>query len=95
MALLDNKFHLTQTGNSEIAAIWFEQSIKLGYNNIDKELEAFLIKIGRRKFLVPLYTALVATPEGKAKALEIYEKARPNYHYVSYNTIDQLLGLKK
>ncbi|MCB9197085.1 MAG: M1 family metallopeptidase [Flavobacteriales bacterium] len=94
MALIDAKYHLTQTGNSEIAAIWFEQSIKFGYDKIDKELEAFLVKIGRRKFLVPLYTALAATPEGKEKALAIYEKARPNYHYVSYNTIDQLLGLK-
>lgn len=92
MAILDEAFHLTQSGNSEIAAIWFEKSINFGYDAIDKELEAFLIKVGRRKFLMPLYTALAATPEGKAKALEIYKKARPNYHYVSFNSIDQLLG---
>lgn len=92
MATLDDAFHLTQSGNSEIAAIWFEKSINFGYQAIDKELEAFLIKVGRRKFLMPLYTALAATPEGKTKALEIYKKARPNYHYVSFNSIDQLLG---
>lgn len=92
MAMLDDAFHLTQSGNSEIAAIWFEKSINFGYQAIDKELEAFLIKVGRRKFLMPLYTALAATPEGKTKALEIYKKARPNYHYVSFNSIDQLLG---
>jgi aminopeptidase N len=94
MAMLDAEFHLTQSGNSEVAAIWFERSINFGYDNIDKELEAFLVKIGRRKFLMPLYTALAATPEGKAKAIAIYEKARPNYHYVSFNSIDELLGLK-
>lgn len=94
MKLLDDAFKLTQSGNSEIAAIWFEKSINFGYDNIDKELEAFLIKIGRRKFLMPLYTALAATPEGKEKALAIYKKAKPNYHYVSFNSIDQLLGLK-
>lgn len=94
MAMLDNAFHLTQSGNSEIAAIWFEKSINFGYDAIDKELEAFLVKVGRRKFLMPLYTALAATPEGKEKALAIYKKARPNYHYVSYNSIDQLLGYK-
>ncbi|MCB9189317.1 MAG: M1 family metallopeptidase [Flavobacteriales bacterium] len=92
MAMLDEKFHLTQSGNSEIAAIWFEKSINFGYDSIDKELEAFLIKVGRRKFLMPLYTALAATPEGKEKALAIYAKARSNYHYVSFNSIDQLLG---
>lgn len=92
MAQIDSKFHLTQSGNSEIAAIWFEMSINFGYAAIDKELEAFLIKIGRRKFLMPLYTALAATPEGKEKALAIYKKARSNYHYVSFSSIDQLLG---
>ncbi len=94
MKLLDDAFKLTQSGNSEIAAIWFEKSINFGYENIDKELEAFLIKIGRRKFLMPLYTALAATPEGKEKAIAIYKKAKPNYHFVSYNSIDQLLGVK-
>lgn len=94
MAMLDAEYHLTQSGNSEIAAIWFVKSINFGYDKIDKELEAFLVKIGRRKFLMPLYTALAATPEGKGKAIAIYKKARPNYHYVSFNSIDELLGLK-
>jgi hypothetical protein len=93
MAMLDAEFQLTKSGNSEIAAIWFEKSINFGYDQIDADLEAFLIKIGRRKFLVPLYTALAETEEGKAKAIAIYKKARPNYHFVSYNTINQLLGV--
>jgi leukotriene-A4 hydrolase len=92
MLAMDKEFKLTQTGNSEIAAAWFEKSINFGYNNIDKELTQFLTKIGRRKFLIPIYTALAQTPEGKEKALIIYEKARSNYHFVSYNTIDALLG---
>jgi leukotriene-A4 hydrolase len=92
MAALDKEFKLTQTGNSEIAAVWFEKSIIFGYENIDKELAIFLTKIGRRKFLVPIYTALAQTEKGKLKALEIYKKARPNYHFVSYSTIDNLLG---
>ena len=51
------------------------------------------MKIGRRKFLMPLYTALAATPEGKEKAIAIFKEAKPNYHYVSYNSINQLLGV--
>ena len=92
-AKLDEAYNLTQTGNSEIAAIWFEKSILAGYDVVDPQLEAFLIKVGRRKFLSPLYKALASTPEGKEKALSIYEKARPNYHFVSFNTIDGILGL--
>lgn len=92
MSTLDEAFHLTQSGNSEIAAIWFEKSINAGYNKIDVELEAFLMRVGRRKFLQPLYIALAGSPEGKQKGLDIYEKARNNYHFVSKRTIDKILG---
>ena len=69
LAILDDAFHLTQSGNSEIAAIWFEKSVNAGYDKIDVELEAFLMRVGRRKFLQPLYNALAATPEGNTKRL--------------------------
>jgi len=92
MATLDDAFHLTQSGNSEIAAIWFQKSIDAGYDKIDVELEAFLMRVGRRKFLQPLYNALAATPEGRQKGLGIYVKARNNYHFVSTSTIDRILG---
>ena len=48
--------------------------------------------MARRKFLQPLYNALAATPEGKQKGLDIYVKARDNYHFVSVSTIDAILG---
>ncbi len=92
MATLDEAFHLTQSGNSEIAAIWFEKSINAGYDKIDIELEAFLMRVGRRKFLQPLYNALATTAEGKQKGLDIYVKARNNYHFVATSTIDKILG---
>ena len=94
MKLIDAEFKLTQSGNSEILAAWFEQSIRFNYRGIDLALEKFLTRIGRRKFLEPLYSALASTPEGKDRAIKIYEKARSNYHYVSYNTIDEVLELK-
>jgi len=53
------------------------------------------MRVGRRKFLQPLYTALAATPAGKAKGLAIYKQARPNYHFVSTHTIDGILGYKE
>ena len=52
----------------------------------------YLVRVGRRKFLAPLYGALAATPEGKAWALRVYERARPGYHAVSRGTIDGILG---
>lgn len=87
---LDNSFGFTNTGNSEIACDWFQLCIKADYQLAFPALEKFLIRVGRRKFLSPIYELLVLDPEHKKWAHEVYMKARPGYHAVSYNTIDQL-----
>ncbi len=88
---LAKKFNFASTGNSELQAAWFEHVIKHQYKKDYPALEAFLHKVGRRKFLMPLYSALASTPDGKKYALEIYEKSKANYHYVSIQSLDELL----
>ena len=58
----------------------------------DAAVEKFLRHVGRRKFLVPLYRALLATPNGAARARAGYQVARPNYHSVATGTLDALLA---
>ncbi len=89
---IDDAFDLTNSTNAEIQAAWYRVSINQGYDVVYPHVEEFLTEVGRRKFLVPLYSALAGSEEGKAFALQIYEKARPNYHSVSFHTIDQILG---
>ncbi|MFD2244952.1 M1 family metallopeptidase [Pontibacter ruber] len=91
MAELDKAFNFTNSGNSEVLAAWFLHAIRNNYTTADQAMETFLTNVGRRKFLLPIYKALNATPEGKKKALAIYAKARPNYHAVSTVTLDELL----
>jgi aminopeptidase N len=91
---LDQTFNLKGWGNAEIMAEWFLKSIRAGYTDIRPEMKAFLTNIGRRKFLQPIYAALAETPDNKKWALEVYKLARPNYHSVSFNTIDAILGFK-
>jgi leukotriene-A4 hydrolase len=92
MAELDRAFQFTASGNSEILAQWLELSIRHGYRAADERLEGFLMNVGRRKFLKPLYTELAKREDGKRRALEIYARARPRYHSVSTGTIDKILG---
>ncbi|UOQ81655.1 leukotriene A4 hydrolase C-terminal domain-containing protein [Hymenobacter sp. 5414T-23] len=92
LAELDAAFGFTQSGNSEILAAWFPHTIAAGYSAADAALHNFLTHVGRRKFLVPLYKALLATPGGAARARQIYTEARPNYHAVASVTFDALLG---
>jgi leukotriene A-4 hydrolase/aminopeptidase len=92
---LDAAFNFTNSGNAEILCLWFQLAIKNNYAVANPKIEDFLVRIGRRKFLTPLYTALLEKDEaGKQFALKIYKKARPNYHFVATNTMDQLLGWK-
>ncbi len=90
---LDDVYALSDSGNSEILAAWLEKSIQSGYlrdHNLS-QLNAFLVEVGRRKFLTPLYRALKENGELEL-AREIFEQARPNYHSVSSNSISDLLS---
>lgn len=94
MEAIDKQLKFTESGNAEIMSEWFVLGIKSGYTKNYDAIEKFLLKVGRRKFLEPIYTALAASEENKKWALEVYEKARPNYHAVSFKTIDKILGIE-
>ncbi len=93
MQMLDQAFGFTTSGNSEIQAAWFEKVIPNNYEASDAAVKAFLIEVGRRKFLVPIYKSILKSEDGKATAAAIYQEARPNYHAVSRETLDKMLGV--
>ncbi len=94
MKELDDAFHFTNSGNSEILAVWFDHVIANKYETGYPALENFLENVGRRKFCKPLYASLAKTPGGLELAKKIYAKARPNYHSITQGTIDEILGWK-
>ncbi len=93
MTEIDVVHNLKGCGNAEIMAEWYVKSIKNGYKGVRYEMAEFLIEVGRRKFLEPIYEALSKNEDDKNFALKVYEKARANYHSISFNTIDEILGL--
>ncbi len=95
MRELDQAFHLSNSGNSEIVFQWLVMAIQYRYTDAYPKLEEFLTSIGRRKFLKPLYEELVKTPEGKERALAIYTRARPTYHPLAVTTIDEIVKWDK
>ena len=89
MGELDRALNLTQSGNSEIAFQWLMMSIQNKYEPAYPRLEEFLLSVGRRKFIRPLYQELAKTPEGRERALAIYRRARPTYHPIAVTSIDE------
>jgi hypothetical protein len=91
MTQLDDAFHFSDSNNSEILNAWLLLAIQSRYEPAYPALERFLTGMGRRKFLQPLYAELAKTPEGTEMALRIYKKARPGYHSVARQTVDEIL----
>jgi aminopeptidase N len=91
LAALDHTFGFTQSGNSEIVAQWLEIAAERRYEPAFARLESFLTSVGRRKFLMPIYSALLKTPAGRIQARAIFEKAKAGYHSISRESIADLL----
>jgi leukotriene-A4 hydrolase len=90
LADLDQTFGLTDRGNSEIAHQWLLMAIRNHYKPAGPRLESYLTTIGRRKLVLPLYRALIATPDGRKRAEAIYAKARQGYHPITAESINRL-----
>jgi len=88
---LDGRFALTTSGNAEIRAQWLEVCVREGHRSTDASLDEFLRTIGRRKFVMPLYKALLAADRGD-DARRIYARVRAGYHPITQASIDELLG---
>jgi len=92
---LDQQFMLTQSTNNEIAHAWLLINIKKNNSAVDARLEDYMVSIGRRKLIVPLYRALLDDSSRHNFVKKVYAKARPGYHPLAQGTIDGLFKKAK
>jgi aminopeptidase N len=88
---LDQAYGVGKTGNNEVAFRFLLASIHAGYD-VHAPLETFLMSVGRMKFAIPLYAAMVERPQDKAWAVALYGKARDHYHPATQAGIDRLMA---
>ena len=91
LAALDQRFNLSGSQNAEIANACFLKAIPAGYEPAFAPLDAFLIRVGRGKFIYRLYQSL-ADNGRKDWALSIYARTRPGYHPIAQRRIDGILA---
>jgi leukotriene-A4 hydrolase len=90
---LDAAFALAKTRNNEVAFRFYRASIKAGYD-VRAPLKAFLLSVGRQKFVKPLYAALIKNPQDKAWAEAVFKEARPRYHPATQKSVSALMTAK-
>jgi aminopeptidase N len=91
MAELDAAFRFSGTPNPEIAQRWYPLTVRSGYTSARPEIEKFLIAIGRRKLIMPIYAELAKTDDGRMFATAVFEKARPGYHPITIGSVEAAL----
>lgn len=90
MKALDAQFHFTTTGNSEIADLWFIRAVAAKYTPAYAAMDAFLSRVGRQKFLLPLYGEMMEKGEAEL-AKKSYKKYRMNYHPLTQAKLDKVV----
>ncbi len=93
MKSLDDKLHFTTWTNAEIQFEWYMKAISSNYTAVNPYLKSFLGKVGRRKFILPLYKVLYENEVSRQNALDWFNEFKGNYHAVSSNSIAAVLGL--
>jgi hypothetical protein len=91
LSQLDAAFNFSRA-NGEVRRSWFLLVIANDYTPAYPALREFLVGVGRRWLIRPLYEKLAETDDGLHWAREVYRDARPGYHAVTATTIDGILG---
>jgi len=92
LAELDQAFRLSQSTNAELSRSWFMLVIRNAYQPAFPRLEQYLVSVGRRKLIVPLYSQLMKTPAGAATAKRVFALARPGYHPQAVAALDPIVN---
>ncbi|MBN8482197.1 MAG: M1 family metallopeptidase [Xanthomonadales bacterium] len=93
MKALDEAWKLTGTGNGEIAFRWYVATVRAGYTEARPRIATFILRIGRRKLIIPIYEALAKTEDGKQFAIGVFEKAKAGYHPLTRGSVAKVLGV--
>ena len=92
LAELDKLLGLAQQGNSEVVFAWLRLAIANHYQPAVPQLQQFLTSMGRRKFVLPLFSDLMGQGAwGRPIAQRIYGLARPGYHSVTVGSVDKIV----
>ncbi|QDM41796.1 M1 family metallopeptidase [Altererythrobacter sp. TH136] len=95
LGALDQALGLSNEGNDEVLFAWLQLALANRYEPAVPLAEQFLARVGRRKFVAPLFETLMGEGEwGQPLARRIYATTRPGYHAVTTVTVDKLV-LKK
>jgi len=88
---LDERLHLTGRGNYEILVEWLTIALGSDFEPVFGRARDVLMKVGRMKYLRPLFGALGRHARTRALAREIFAAAAPTYHTLSRRVVESVM----
>lgn len=89
LALMNDKYKFSQSGNAEICFRWIQLCLKNGYREVIPQADGFLSRHGRGLYVKTLYKMLADIDHYTAS--QIYLKNSGYYHSVICNYLNPLL----
>lgn len=90
-AWLDSAFSLNVCGNYEILVEWLTIAASSDYAPAFDRIREVMARVGRMKYLRPVFTAMRAHPRTRGLARDIFAAAAPSYHALSRRVIESIL----
>jgi leukotriene-A4 hydrolase len=93
-AKLDARFGLSARGNYEVLVAWLTLALESGYDAVLPRVEEVLARVGRMKYLRPLYAALAKREATRAWAERLFAQRRASYHPIAQQVVEGLLAAR-
>jgi leukotriene-A4 hydrolase len=92
LSTLDQRFGFSTAKNTEVHVAWLLLSLQCGSTVVLPQVEAFLGRVGRMKYLKPLFAALHARAETRAVAARVFAQNQGRLHPIARQVIGGLLA---
>ncbi len=89
---LEQQFELSSSGNHEILVAWLALAVASGFEPAVPKAEEVLRRVGRMKYLRPLYSALAGSPQTKARARALFSECAECYHPIARQVVEGILA---
>lgn len=89
---LDATYALTRATNDEVLVSWLVLGCASGYAPVLPRVEDVLGRVGRMKYLKPLYRALAERDETRSLAHDLFARFRARYHPIAQQVVRSQLA---
>lgn len=91
-AELERAFGLSARGNYEVLVAWLTLALESSYDAVVPRVGEVLARVGRMKYLRPLYQALARREATRPFARKLFDERRASYHPIAQQVIEGLLA---